>query len=283
MSELSDFFSRPVGIMNWVYSWDPAECAERALKDGFDCIQWGIIDPDLSKAKEAAHVFSSEGLDVVGIAAYQNIVATDPDIKQKSETTIRCFIELSGYFPQSRGVVTETGTKHPTDPWGFDPLNLESAAWQEMLDVLKPLGELARAANTKILLEGYIENILRHADDIQRLRATLDPEIFGYIMDPYNLLEESELADQPGALDKVFTAMRGLAPLAHAKDVLYEKGKISTPRSGTGVFDFPAYFKRLDEQMPGVPLILEHLEADEVPETLDFLKSQYETYLKTLD
>jgi len=267
--------------MNWVFSWDAQECAELARHHGFSCVQWGIIDPDEAKAKKAAEAFGEAEIEVVALAAYQNIISADPEVKAKSIDTITRFIEFSRYFPNSLGIATETGTKHPSDPWGFDPLNLEAPAWQEMLDVLRPLGEQAKAADTQLLIEGYIENVVRTPAEIKRVKADLDPAAFGFVMDPFNLLEEAQLTQQPAALADIFTSMQGATPIAHAKDVRYTAGKISTPRSGTGVFDFPAYFKLLDEQLPGAPLMLEHLEAHEVDETLDFLKTQYEHYLKS--
>lgn len=282
MTKLDTFFNRPVGIFNWVLSEDPAECAALAHTHGFSCIQWGFPfensaeDNTREYAEAAQHVFHEEGLEVVALSGYQNIVSFDPSAKAAALKKLETDIEIASVFPEITGVATETGTKNRESPWVGHPDNISAAAWEEMMESLQGLGAKAKAAGTRILIEGYVENVVRIADDLEKLTTELDMEAFGFVMDPYNLILEEHLPELAAETHRIFDVMNGHVGIAHAKDLLYTDGVVDTPRSGKGMFDFQTYFKLLDEKLPGVPLILEHLNAEEVTETLDFLKSQYE-------
>ena len=282
MSKLENFFGRPIGIFNWVFSNNSEECAKLATQHGFSCLQWsfehGSENIRADAAQDAYRIFTEAGLKVVALSGYQNLVAVDPIHKAKALNILERYLEIASFFPDSTGLATETGTKNPESQWVGHPDNLKPEAWDEMIAQLQPLGEKAKAAGTKLLIEGYVENIVRTADDIERLKAEVDMDAFGFVMDPFNLILEEQVPTHTAETERVFTAMNGHVGIAHAKDLLYTDGVVATPRSGTGMFDMQNYFKLLDEQLPGVPLILEHLKAEEVGETLDYLKQQYELY-----
>ncbi len=282
MTYLDTFFNRPVGIFDFALSHDPAECAKLAKQHGFSCIQWGFPFSNAPEqntrayAEECSRILQGEGLEVVAISGYQNIVSVDPQDKAAALNKLETDIEIASVFPHATGIATETGTKNQESPWVGHPDNLGEAAWEEMVESLQRLGEKAKAAGTRILIEGYVENVVRTADDLEKLLSVLDMEAFGFVMDPFNLILEETLPHLAEETGRIFNLMNGHVGIAHAKDLLYTDGVVDTPRSGKGMFDFQTYFKLLDEKLPGVPLILEHLNADEVSETLDFLKSQYE-------
>lgn len=279
MSKLEDFFGRPVGIFNWVLSHDPMECARQATELGFSCLQWsfeeGTAKVNEKHAREAHAILTDHGLKVVALSGYQNLVSPDPSHRAKGIDILEHYLDIAPFFPDSTGLATETGTRNPENQWKGHPDNLTTESWEEMLTVLKPLGEKAKSAGTRILIEGYVENIVRTADDITRLKADVDMEAFGFVMDPFNLILEEKVPGHASETARIFETISGHVGIAHAKDLLYTDGVVDTPRSGTGMFDMRNYFKLLDEKLPGVPLILEHLEAREIPETLDYLKQQY--------
>ncbi|MEX0325176.1 MAG: sugar phosphate isomerase/epimerase family protein [Puniceicoccaceae bacterium] len=284
MSKLESFFNRPIGIFSWALSPDPATCAKRAVEHGFSCLQWGFPfelpeeEKTIGTARETQAIYSDHGLDVVALAGYQNLVAHDPGYKTRAIRRLEQYIELSDVFPASTGVATETGTKNRESQWHGHADNLKPESWDEMIASMHRIGAAAKAAGTKILIEGYVENVVRTADDLLKLQSQVDMEAFGFVMDPFNLFLEEQVTDMPAETGRIFAVMGDRVGIAHAKDLQYVDGVITTPRSGTGMFDFQTYFKLLDEHLPGVPLILEHLEAHEVAGTLDFLKSEYESY-----
>lgn len=283
MSKLESFFGRPVGIFNWIYPGDSAAQAKAIADQGFSCVQWGVYPRDTreiseNEAKETTRLYQEHGLPIVVLSGYQNIVATAPEKKALALENLDHFLEISPLFPDSVGVATETGTKNPDSQWNDHPTNTEPTVWDEMVTSLLALGEKAKQAGTRLLIEGYVENVCRTPEDIERLLPLLDPKVFGFMMDPFNLVLEEKVPQLSDEISRIFTLIGEHSPIAHAKDLLYTDGVVSTPRSGTGIFDFATYFRLLDEKMPGVPLILEHLEAGQVEETLDFLKREYDRY-----
>jgi len=100
---------------------------------------------------------------------------------------------------------------------------------------------------------------------------------FGFVLDPNNYYLEKDLKDGDSHLNRIFEAIGDAAPLAHAKDVLYVDGKVTTPRAGTGKLNWPLFVKLLNQYQPSAPLVLEHLNQNEVEETKAFV----EAYLKS--
>lgn len=281
MAALQDFFHRPVGIFHWILDReDPENCARLAADFGFSCVQWNLPEDDSKSDEEhaaaALEAFARRDIRVVALSGYQNPIDPHPEAKAAGVRLLERHIDIAPMFPDCTGVATETGTKNAECPWFSHPDNLKSESWEEMLSVLRPLIQRARLRGTRLLIEGYVENVVRTVGDLTRLKNELGEDRPDFVMDPFNLVLEQDLPRLPEVIHEVFDTIGKDCGVAHAKDLAYENGVVSTPRSGTGVFDFPTYFRLLDERLPDVPLILEHLEFQEIGEVLDFLKNQYQ-------
>ena len=117
-----------------------------------------------------------------------------------------------------------------------------------------------------------MNNVVATVRECERLRNEIPSPALGFVLDPNNLFEEADMADVPAHLERIFHVIGPWAPLAHAKDVVYRNGAIDTPRAGTGRLDYPAFARLMREYQPDAPLILEHLNPNEVPETLAYVR-----------
>ena len=52
-------------------------------------------------------------------------------------------------------------------------------------------------------------------------------------------------------------------------------GKIDTPRAGTGKLDYETFARLVAQYQPDAPLVLEHLNQEEVPETLAYVRRYF--------
>ncbi len=267
---------RPLGAFS---SLLPLTQLEQFKHYGLDCVQWepspAAMQNDGDAYKEI-QMFRDAGLAIVALVGYRNIVTPDRTKKAAVVKDMQRLFELAAMVGAGTGVATETGTKNAENQWLFHPDNLSEASWQELLETVKAFLEMAEGLDVKLLLEGYVENVLRTADDIRRFRKAVQSPALGFVMDPFNLLLEEHVPQQEGEQSKIFETVADLSPIAHAKDVLYTDGVVGTPRSGKGVFNFTPYFRLLEQQLPGVPLIVEHLSAEEIPEVLSFLQRAYD-------
>ncbi len=277
MSSLSDFFGRPFGCFTDVFPGTSAEKARGLVAAGFDCVQF-VPDPDaaaltVSAMKDAITPFQDAGLRIVAISGYQNIISPDPATKAAAIARIERLLDLAPLCGEGVGVVTETGTKSTVSPWDFDPANVSLSSWREMEESVRRLVETARCVGSTLWIEGYVNNVVRVAEDYVHLSRAIPG--LGAIMDPFNLILEERMAAQSGEIHRIFDLLAPESRIAHAKDLIYRDGRVDTPRAGAGVFDYPTYFRLLDERLPGMPLIVEHVKLPDLPGSLDYLKRAY--------
>lgn len=275
-SNLQKIFRRPIGVFTDVFAGTERERANAIAAHGFTCVQWRLplATQDLSAAnvRSLLKPYQDNGLQIVALAGYENIVEPNPRLKLQNMERLKRLMDIAPVCSRATvGVATETGTRNRLNPWEWHADNASPAAWMEMKASITELARHAKQTGSRLLLEGYVLNVLRTADDIVRLRRELQSVEFGFVMDPFNLITEDKLGVQPHEIARIFGAMGRRAVIAHAKDLVYEHGRVLTPRAGTGIFDYKAYLRNLDEYLPGVPLILEHVTAEYVADSLAYL------------
>ncbi len=111
-------------------------------------------------------------------------------------------------------------------------------------------------------------------------------------MDPVNYIDEVNFFEMDRTLNYMFNALSDQIVFAHAKDVrvleedmgvqmadvtaseghsLRGVGKIEQPAAGLGDLNYDLYLQRLAKARPNLPLIIEHLELEDVPRAKKWL------------
>ena len=280
MHDLQKVFRRPVGIFSDVFAGSERERAEAIAAHGFDCVQWRLPlatqDINAANVKSLLKPYQDNGLQIVALAGYENIVEPNGQLRLQNMERLKRLMDIAplcgrGNLGGGIGVATETGSKNRMSQWEWHADNASDAAWAELKNAITELSRYAKQTGSRLLLEGYVHNLLRTADHIERLRRELRSVEYWFVMDPFNLFLEDKLAQQQHEIARIFTAMNRRVAIAHAKDLFYYHGQINTPRAGQGIFDYKTYFHLLNEHLPDVPLILEHLTAEQVGDSLDYL------------
>lgn len=267
----------PLGIFTSVF--DGLSLSEAARAIAAHGLTWVQVDPreravgapdgdvarlTAARAREVHRVLAEHGLRVAALAGYTNLVDPEPGRLERGLRALERMIALCREFGTDC-IATETGSLHPRSPWEDWPENRSPAAWSRLCAVVERLRSRARAEGVTLLLEGYVNNVLATTEQARRLVAELGGEGLGFVLDPFNYFTPEDVERPRQALDRVFAALGPLARVAHAKDVAYAESGIVTPRVGAGGMDWPAYAARLRAERPDLPLVLEHLAADEVP------------------
>jgi L-ribulose-5-phosphate 3-epimerase len=262
----------PLGIFPDVFPGDHRQQARRTREAGLACVHLrppAALNPDACRA--AAEAFRAEGLEVAALAGYVNLVNPDPARREEGLQRLHRLIALCPEFGTSY-LATETGSLNPESEWDDHPANHTKEAWQILLPILREAVRRCEDSGVTLLIEGYVNNVIATVSDCRRLREEIPSPSLGFMLDPNNLFEEADMADVPAHLERIFEAIGPHAPVAHAKDVIYQDGHINTPRAGTGHLDYPAFARLMQQYQPGAPLILEHLRESEVPETVAFVR-----------
>jgi sugar phosphate isomerase/epimerase len=163
-----------------------------------------------------------------------------------------------------------TGTRDPDDMWRGHPANGGPDAWAELLTIMEKALAIAEEHDLWLAVEPETANVVDSPARARRLLDELRSPRLKIIIDPANLFQVEDLAQQRPILEAAFDLLGPDIVLAHAKDVKVVAGAVHHVAAGTGVLDYPCYLSLL-RQFP-VPLIVHGLAEAEVPQALVFLR-----------
>jgi sugar phosphate isomerase/epimerase len=292
-----------VGIFSGYFPYD-LETTARKIRDlGFNTVQLDLhfSDIDLSagqitddKAKRVRDTFRAHDLPICAISAYTNIVHPDVDERTRRVDYLKEILRNARKFGTPY-VISESGTFNPESDWVHHEKNKTEEGYETALTVLQDLAQTAYDHGATFLLETYVNNVIGSLEETQRVFNDIKGPGIDLLMDPTNYFETHNIDKQQEVLGAVFDNLGDRVRVAHAKDVKRsgddksEKhadigdenaleshtfrgvGEIELPAAGLGSLDYEYYVKRLSEQSPNVPLIIEHLDESDVPRAKKFV------------
>lgn len=274
----------PLGIMSYTYmEYSAEDMAKDIQARGFKYVQIdprqsGILGADLAnlaRAEEVREAFASRGISIIALSAYFfNLLESDQKKLEHNMGTIERIMELSQVFGAPY-VAAETGSLNLANHWRYHPDNDSEKAFSSLLQVVRRLRNKAVEQGCVFLLEGFVNHVLSDVERAQRVVAELGQEGLGFILDPFNYMKAEDLDNQEEALANIFSAIGSLSPLAHAKDAIYTEEGFKTPRSGTGKMNWRLVAEKFAQQTPEIPLLLEHLQPNDIDECLAFVERQF--------
>lgn len=288
-----------VGIFNGYYPYTLAESIARIQKDGFQCVQLDLSfkDMDLSfenLTKEKCHTirdaFRDANLPIVCISGYTNIIHPDPAIREKNLFGLKTLLKYARDLG-SPYVISETGTYNTESDWVWDPKNGTEEAYEEICKQIEELSKFAYDHGSVFLVENYVNNVVGSVDKLNRLFSDVNHPGLGLLMDPTNYFTDTNIDDVDGELNRIFNALGDRIKIAHAKDCkpaedTSEKhadidaveshtfrgaGAVELPAPGLGILNYDLYLQRLSKIHPNIPIIIEHLDEQDIPRAKKFL------------
>jgi sugar phosphate isomerase/epimerase len=289
-----------VGIFTGYFPYGLEETAKRIRDLGFNTVQLDLAfaDMDLStenitkqKCIKIRDTFRRYNLPISCISGYTNLTDPIPERRKKNLDRLKKIIQHA-HDLGSPYVPSETGTFHPDSDWLHHPKNKTKAGYSECRDVIGDLVEFSRKHGVTFVVETYVNNVIGSIEETLRLFADIDDPHLKLVMDPTNYFEEHNIGDVDGVLNRIFDALSDKVVFAHAKDVklvqedkgvqmaevtateghsLRGVGKIELPAPGLGDLNYNLYLRRLAKDYPNLPIIIEHLEEEDIPRAKTFL------------
>ena len=292
-----------VGIFSGYFPYDLETTASRIRSLGFNTVQLDLHfkDIDLSagqitadKAKRVRDTFRANDLPICAISGYTNIVHPDLDERKRRVDYLKEIIRNARSFGTPY-VISESGTFNSESDWVHDDKNKTAEGYDTAVEVLRDLAQTAADHGSIFLLETYVNNVIGSLEETERVFADIQGPGIQLLMDPTNYFETHNIDKQQEVLGAVFDSLGDRVRIAHAKDVKRsgsdksEKhadigdadaleshtfrgvGEIELPAAGLGELDYEYYVRRLAEQSPNVPLIIEHLDESDVPRAKQFV------------
>lgn len=274
-----------LAVFTGVYAKFPLEEAAKRIKaDGFSgaVLDYVFADvkfdpwaPDWEAAKKITACFRRNGVKLVGLFGYYNVVDPDPAKRKRGEARMELLIQNWKQFGCPI-ISTETGTLNPTSEWLESPDNTTEKAYQECRASLERLAKLAEKTGAIVTIEPYWRNIIDSAGRAERLFRDVNSPALKLVMDPCNYFRKEELPKMQAMLEDIFQRVGSQTAIAHAKDVKEAPDGTDLPASGKGVLDYPLYLRLLAKLDRELYLAVEHLALEDVARARDFVLSQFE-------
>jgi sugar phosphate isomerase/epimerase len=263
--------------------WD--ELVATCRRAGLQAVQLGspMLEECLDRPERIDSVverLEAEGISIAALAGYRNLVAPDPAKRRANIDFIAQCLELAPRFGTSV-VATETGTRHPEGDWTDSPENWRPATWALLDDAIGELVPVAERSGAILALEASVKNVLRTAGQLIGLLERFPSPHLQVVCDPYNYLSKQLLPARERLTADFLQRFEHRFVLAHLKDVDPGGAEVGTGEFGTGVFPQGVYLKFLAERRPDLPLILEHLPLDHVPEASGRVRELAAQYVRT--
>lgn len=275
-----------LGIFTAVYASLPLDEAARRMKeDGFSCVVLGHgyqfkdirfdpTNPDWEVLKKITGTLDKHDLEVVGLFGYYNVVNPNEEQRKTGEQHMNLLIKNWKRFG-SPIISTETGTFNTQSPWEADPKNYTEHGYRACRTALEKHVREAEKTKAVIAIECYWKNIIDSAERTERLFNDIDSPALKLTMDPCNYFRNDDLPKMDAMVSDIFKRVGRQTVLAHAKDVKpMPDGGQTLPAAGKGVMNYPLYLCLLAELDRPIPLVIEHLQLDDVARARDYVKSQ---------
>src|SRR5438067_1492758 len=254
------------GQASWV------ELADTFAALGLGAAQLGgeLLDRSLADdgfAAEGRTVLEARGLRIPALSGYRNLVAPDASARAANLDHLRRCLELAPALG-TWVVATGSGTRSTEHDWADHPDNWGKEAWRLLDDAIEQLLPAAEANGAVLALEGTWMTVLRTFTQLLDLLERHPSPNLQLVCDPYNYVSYELLPAQDRLLDEFLARFESRFVLAHLKDVRVEGSTTTRPEFGTGVFHHAPLLEFLRTRRPDLPLVLEHLPLEHVPEAI---------------
>ena len=272
----------------FTYDFGPGEwdaLAETCRLTGLQAVQLGdpLLGECLGRADQIDPVverLEADGISIAALAGYRNLVAPDPDKRRRNIDFIAQCLELARRFGTSI-VATETGTRHAGGDWTDSPDNWRAETWELLDDAIGELVPIAERSGAILAVEASVKNVLRTPGQLLGLLERFPSEHLQVVCDPYNYLSSQLLPARERLTATFLRRFEHRFVLGHLKDVDPGGAETGTGEFGSGVFPQGVYLEFLAERRPDLPLILEHLPLDHVPEAARRVRELADQYVRT--
>jgi len=288
------------GIFTGYYPYAMDEVIKKIKAQDFSCVQLDVSFKDCDSAKEhlskekarlIRDKFRDANLPVVAVSAYTNLVHPDPDKRKANIAYIKMMMEraLDLGCPY---VASETGTYNRDSDWVWDDRNATEAAYQEACGIIYDVTKFARENGAIFIVENYVNNVIGSVEQVLRLFKDINLPNIKLLCDPTNYFNDGNIDHVDGELRRIFDALSGTMVMAHAKDckraestaekhanidadeshTFRGSGAVELPAAGLGVLNYDLYVKLLAKDHPNMPIIIEHLDENDIGRAQGFLK-----------
>lgn len=230
-------------------------------------------DPEISRNIQA--VLKREGISIAAVGGYCNLLHPDAETREAIHRKFRGLMAFCSYVGAPM-LLCESGTLHPGDGWDWDPANATEEAFDQLLATIGMFADEAAEYGITIAIEPYVMNVLHAVDRTEAFMRKIGKDNVKLVADPAGLLNRVTLQNQRRFFREMFQKLGPHIGLVHAEDCSPDPaGHFHWLPAGKGLVRYDLFMDELLKIDYKGPLILEHLEDQDMPAAKDFVTHHY--------
>ena len=258
-----------LGISLGFQSDDPEEIARRYVEAGYgaaNCPPVTLAQPE--KIKAIREAFSRHDLCLAEVGVWNNMLDPNP---QKRKANLEENIQKMALAEEVGAVccVNIAGSFNAEHWDGPHPKNLSEEAFELTVANVRTILDTVQPRRSFYTLETMPWVIPDSPDSYLRLIEAVDRPMFAVHLDPVNMINcPARFYDNAGLLRECFAKLGKWIVSCHAKDIQMPSKltvHLQEVRPGLGALDYRTFLSELSHLPGDIPLILEHLPAEEYP------------------
>jgi len=220
----------------------------------------GSLTPGM--AEYIKNTLKKYDLNISVLGCYINLANPDDNELNDLIGTFKEHIRFAKYLGCNI-VGTETGALNRE--YVYTQKNDTEEAFDRALCSIKKIVEEAEKFGVVVGIEGVTKHVMNTPERLKRALDSVNSNNLQVIFDPINFIDESNYEKQDEIIKKSFDLFGDKIVIIHAKDFVYENGKVKQVSIGSGQFNYPLLLSLIKERKPYIDIILE----DTVPSDLD--------------
>ena len=233
-------------------------------------VQKGSLNPGM--AKHIKETLDRNNVDISILGSYINMAHPDENELNELLDSFKEHIRFAKYL-NCNIVGTETGA--PNREYVYTPENNTEESFQTFIKSLRVVVEEAEKFGVIVGIEGVTNHIINTPKKMKRVLDTVKSDNLQVIFDPVNFIDESNYKRQDEIISESFELFGDRIVLVHAKDFIYENGKVVRVPIGTGDFNYPLLLSLIKERKPHVDIIIEVTTLDTLGNSREYLEKMY--------
>lgn len=167
---------------------------------------------------------------------------------------------------------TETGSY--TEDYSYTPLNESPEAFKVFLENLQILVSEAEKFGVVVAIESVTVHIVNTPEKMKHVLDIVDSNNLQVIFDPVNLLDSSNFHRQDEIFQQAFDLFGDRINAVHINDCVFENGEKKVVLVGEGIINYKLIMPYLNQNRPGVDLLIENYQMGTRDRVVEYLLSQ---------
>jgi len=249
------------------------EQVQLAFKKSISDIDFSVGHYNPGLAHFISKNLKANNIHVAVLGCYIN--PTNPNESKRKEA-IKQFIENLKYAKKIGADLVGTETGRYDENFKIVPYTYTEGCYQLLLETM---GEIVSAAEKLGVIVG-IEPVATHTlycpEIAKRFLDDLNSPNVEIILDPVNLIDESNFLNQEDVLDRAFRFLGDKISIIHIKDFRIEDGNVKFEKVGDGLFNYEPLFKFIKENKPHITMLIENSNEERFKRDCEYLKAIYD-------